>query len=124
MNPNRMIRRFFVSFALSVILLVGGGGANLAVVMANGGLMPVEHLRFCEENPDYGILDGRHQCANPQTSLRFLDDRFVGRGMIFSVGDAALVTGQILTITVAAQAACFAYITRRKRTGITPDIRK
>ena len=116
MNVDRVTKRLFMAFALSATLLLSGGFANLSVIGLNGGRMPVEHYTLCgEDYPEFQIIDKRHQCANPQTRLRLLDDRFIYGGMIYSVGDAALVTGQTSSILAASFAVPILIITRKKK---------
>lgn len=85
----------FLNFGLSALATTFVGAmCNVAVVIANGGRMPV-----VEDYCPYGfVLDSRHICAGTSAKLSLLIDRFYFGGYIYSPGDFIISIGQVLAI--------------------------
>lgn len=94
MLTPREIKNFLLSFVLSGALLLFGGALNQVAIAFNSGLMPVE-FKNC---PAGYLINTEHNCAGPESHLRFLDDWIYYDDIIYSPGDIGMMLGQAGTV--------------------------
>ncbi len=116
-TPSDVSRALWVlSYALLVALLVrnrhltgapllaAGLAANVAAILANGGLMPVRASALAAAGRTYRVHENSIAAAHPQLAVlvdRWAVPRWLPLGNVYSIGDVLIALGVAIVVVTA-----------------------